>query len=759
MEYKEYGHWSKDGKEYVITERKTPRHWYNYMFNDSYVGFVSQVGFGDGFCQDTYTNRIKMITDRCLYIVDRKNGEWHTANGLPIYAKYDRYECHHGLGYTTYVYEKDGLEGHFTIFVPSDGNREQWIITIRNCRDTDAELGVIAYCATAVDGGYEKQGYNSMEGHLDTKMDALYHKFSSKFGTGSKKLQYTYMMCNQPVAAYDCRHNAFIGTYGHKDAPEALLENGGCTNSDCVVEKLCFALEASCTLAPGESRTVYYQIGHSETKEAIADQRKYLAVGCPEQMLREVIARRNEECNGISIRTPDERLNLAFNSFYKYSAVMGSHWARIRHNGYRDMTNDTECLATFNPTLAWNKLKRILAWQYSTGYAPRTIKDGKIQDNKYIDCAVWLPSAAHTLITELGDCKLLLEEVTFNDGTCATVLEHLRRAIQYLYDFHGENGLIKIWGGDWHDSLNTAGLQGKGVSVWLSIAWYRANKLFIELASMLGELEIVRTHTKMGEKMLANIETYGWDGSYYMQAINDDGVKIGSKESKALNIWLVPNAWAVLAEIAPKEKLMGVMREIDEKLETPFGTLNTTPAWTGEGDNTIGNITMQPTGTLLNESIYMQPMTWKLSADAILKRNDALQASLKKFLPWDHTYGETQGEPYILYNFYAAESSGYRAGIPGQSWRTATAQCFVRVMVRYIYGLIPTLDGLHLDPCLPSDWAECSITKKFRDATYEIDYHNQKTGKMRILVNGTEIEGDVLPLAEKGRRLSVDVYL
>ena len=49
MEYKEYGHWSKDGKEYVITERKTPRHWYNYMFNDSYVGFVSQVGFGDGF--------------------------------------------------------------------------------------------------------------------------------------------------------------------------------------------------------------------------------------------------------------------------------------------------------------------------------------------------------------------------------------------------------------------------------------------------------------------------------------------------------------------------------------------------------------------------------------------------------------------------------------------------------------------------------------------------------------------------------------
>jgi hypothetical protein len=100
------------------------------------------------------------------------------------------------------------------------------------------------------------QNYKLAFEHSDTKMDALYHKFSSKFGTGSKKLQYTYMMCNQPVAAYDCRHNAFIGTYGHKDAPEALLENGGCTNSDCVVEKLCFyavygALRSFCEVVTG----------------------------------------------------------------------------------------------------------------------------------------------------------------------------------------------------------------------------------------------------------------------------------------------------------------------------------------------------------------------------------------------------------------------------------------------------------------------------------------------------------------------------
>jgi cellobiose phosphorylase len=681
-------------------------------------------------------------------VVDKKNRTWHTANGLPIYASYDRYECRHGLGYTTYVYEKDGIEGRLTVFVPVVGNFEQWIVTLTNRRNTEAELGVIAYCATNVDGDYEKQGYNSMEGHFDPEARAICHRFATKFGTGKRDLNYAYMTADAPVAAYDCRHNAFIGTYGHKDAPQALIENLGCTNSDCIVEKLCFAMEHACTLAPGASQTVRYQIGHAFHKEEIADLRRYLSAGVPEALLGDVIAKRAEECGGVTVRTPDERLNLAFNSFYKYSTVMGSHWARVRHNGYRDMTNDTECLATFHPTLAWERLKRVLAWQYSTGYATRTIKDGKIQDNNYVDCAVWLPSAAHTLITELGDPSLLREEIPFNDGSTATVFEHLRRAMQYLYDFHGENGLIKIWGGDWHDGLNWAGLKGKGVSIWLSIAWYRANKLFVELAEMLGESEIASKHTEMGKQMRANVEEHGWDGSYYLEAITDEGVKIGSKESKALKMWLVPNVWAVLAEIAPREKLLGVMEEVDKTLDSPFGTLNATPAWRGDCDDKIGNLTRQPAGTLLNESIYMQPMTWKLMAEAILKRRDAMQTSLKKFLPWDHTYGDTQGEPYILYNYYAGAAAGYRAGIPGQSWRTATAHCFVRFVVRYLYGLVPTLEGLSLDPCLPPEWRECSITKNFRGAVYEITYRQAENGSGtidRILVNGLPHAGRLLP--------------
>ena len=84
MSYKEYGHWSEDGKEYIITERKTPRHWYNYYFNDTYNAFMSQVGFGEGFCQDDMGNRITLVKDRCVYVCDRDKNEWHTAVGFPL---------------------------------------------------------------------------------------------------------------------------------------------------------------------------------------------------------------------------------------------------------------------------------------------------------------------------------------------------------------------------------------------------------------------------------------------------------------------------------------------------------------------------------------------------------------------------------------------------------------------------------------------------------------------------------------------------
>lgn len=759
-EYKEYGYWSEDGSEYVITERKTPRHWYNYLFNDTYNAFASQVGFGEGFCQDDMGNRVELVADRCLYIVDKEKGSWHTANGLPMWLDYQRYECHHGLGYTTYFCEKDGIASEYTMFVPREGDFEQWIVKITNKREQSAKLGVIAYAATNTDGVYTPQGYTSQAGDWDEKSGAICHRVSTNIYTKQNSVTCSYMACDSEISAYDNRKSAFIGIYGDKENPESLETNNGCTNSASCTEKLCFALETACMLSAGESRTVCFQIGHVMKKEDVSEAKQFLMKGMPQKLLKDVITYYKQVGAGVKIQTPDEKLNLAFNSFYQYATDMGSRWARVRHNGYRDMVFDTESLATFHPVLAKERFLRELSYQYAEGNAPRTFKDGKIQLNNYMDCAVWLPMLAHTLINELGDVELLKIEVKFNDGTSATVFEHLRRAMQHIYDSQGHHGLIKIWGGDWNDGMNWAGLDGKGVSVWLSIAWCRANSLFIELAELLGETELAKTHKEMGEVMRQRIEEYGFDKDHYITAINDDGKKIGAWESDACKMWLNPQTWAVMAEIAPKEKLLSVMEVVDDYLECPYGTKINRPAYT-ECDTKMGNFTRQPAGTLLNESVYLQPMGWKIMADAILGRREQMQRTIEKLLPWNHKYGVTYGEPYILYNFYHTDEAGYRAGTPGQSWRTATAQCFTKAMIRYVYGLVPTMEGLRLEPCLPPDWETCGITKDFRGCRYEICYHQLQNSEgiiERICVNGKEITGNLLPY-ETGMEYQVELFI
>ncbi len=760
MEYKAYGHWAEDGSEYIITERKTPRHWYNYFFNDTYNAFASQVAFGEGFCQDNMGNRVKLIADRCLYIADKEKGIWHTANGLPIRVAFDRYECHHGLGYTTYICEKDGISSEYTIFVPEKGDFEQWIVRITNKREKTARLGVIAYAATDSDGVYTPQGYNSQAGDFDREYQALCHRVSTKLGKGKRVLTCSYMMCDSKISGYDSRKSAFIGTYGSKENPEALEICNGCTDSQSCVEKMMFALEAPCVLAPQESETVCFQIGHVLEKEALLTAREALSPGAPQKLLEDVVKKHQKAIEGVKIKTPDEQLNFAFNGFYQYATNMGSRWARVRHNGYRDLTIDTEALASFNPALAKERFLRVLSYQYSTGYAPRTFIDGKIQDKNFMDCAVWLPMAAHTLVMELGDVSLLREQVQFNDGTTASVFEHLRLAMQFLYDSQGMHGLIKIWGGDWNDSMNWAGLKGHGVSVWLSIAWYRANNLFIELANLLGETELAQKHEAMSRIMGQRIEEYGFDKDHYLTAINDEGKKIGAWESSACKMWLNPQTWAVMAGIAPKEKLLSIMAAVDDYLECSYGTMLNRPAYT-ECDPTVGNLTRQPAGTLLNASVYLQPLAWKIAADAILGRRQQMQMSMEKLLPWNHKHSVTVGEPYILYNFYHTSEAGYRAGTPGQSWRTATAQCLIRTMVRFVYGLVPTIEGLRLEPVLPPDWDVCEITKEFRGCRYHICYHQSKDSRGvvdRIMVNDQTIGGNLLPY-ENGGNYTVNVYI
>ena len=182
---KQYGHFEQDGREFVVTERKTPRHWYNYFYNDTYNAFLSQAGVGEGLAQDVLANRIILITNRMMYLTDKKNGKWCSANGLPFSAPISDFRCRHGLGYTTIESVWEGIRMSYTVFVPLQGNRERWILTVENTRSEEAELSAIAFASTVTDGVYRAQGYNTDVGGFDAPSQAAMTRIFTNYGKGA----------------------------------------------------------------------------------------------------------------------------------------------------------------------------------------------------------------------------------------------------------------------------------------------------------------------------------------------------------------------------------------------------------------------------------------------------------------------------------------------------------------------------------------------------------------------------------------------
>ena len=299
---KTYGAFDKNGFEFVITERKTPRHWYNYFYNNTYNAFTSQVGFGDGLMQDRLANRIMLVSNRAMYLTDKDSGKWFSANGVPFTQKLDYFRCRHGLGYTTTESKTEGIEMEYTVFVPNEGDREIWMLTAKNTRDTAANLTGIGYASTDSDGVYKPQGYNLDIGRFEENAQAamcrIYSEYKSQGNTVDK---YGYLITDGEVVSFDTRRNAFIGVYGSQYDPEALNDHNGCTGSDCCGEKLCYALEAKLTLQPGEQKTIRFEIGVADTIEKVADMRAHLAAGVPEAELEAVKADRLSQIAGASI--------------------------------------------------------------------------------------------------------------------------------------------------------------------------------------------------------------------------------------------------------------------------------------------------------------------------------------------------------------------------------------------------------------------------------------------------------------------------
>ncbi len=781
----QWGHFSEDGKEYVITRPDTPRPWINYLTNGRYCALCSHTGGGYSFIGDPGYNRItrehpgdEIFEDRpgrYLYVHEVETGKIWSLTWQPIEAPYQAYEARVGQGYTTIDTKTHDLASSVTYFVPRDDDIELWMVGLTNHSKHKRTFRLYTYVEFTL-GDFKTDITDRSFVNLFNKTWFDHHILyatKTRWTTSTGAIQpwdkTAFITLNIPVDGYEASRETFLGEYHYLDKPavvqQGLVPHHAIDSADAV-GVLC----AEISLGAGDSLDFDVMMGALPTERDIKNiRKKYSSHTAVEQALAGVHDYWGDYNSHLTVHTPSTDFNTSVNIWNRYQCWVTSQWSEMDSYyiagsgmyGFRDECQHILGIMPHEPEVAKTKLYDLLSHQFQAGMTVHNwdtyTKKGRVTHHS--DDPQWLATAVIAFIKETGDLSYLSEEVPFYDTGEGDILQHLLRAIDYTLVHSSKRGIPLRMTADWNDALGGSS-EGRGESMMV------ANQLcwnIIELLPILearGEKELVLKYREHYHRLADVLNKECWDGRWYIRATTDDNQEIGSHHNKEGMISLNGQTWPILSGIAdydPTNKRgtghthfkrgKEAMDAVWKRLMTPYGPALFLPPYT-EKNLDLGIIAQFTPGTKENGTIFLHPVSWAVIAECILGRGD------KAFEIWRRSSFITRSrdkkyksEPYV-YPEYMYGPAHPKFGQGSYTWITGSAAWFYKASTDWILGVRPTLAGLLVDPCVPEEWRKWTMTRDFRDTRYEFSFsnpHGLHKGVKKLVIDGKEIEGNVVP--------------
>lgn len=806
MRLEDYGHFSEDGKEFVITRPDTPAPWVNYISNGRYTGLVTNAGGGYSYFIDPRDSRITRWRYNCLpwdrpgrYVyVREQDGDYWSLSWQPTPKEPDFYECRHGMGYTTIKTEHRKLQSEITYFVPLDDDLEIWLVSISNETYEERRLSIFPYVELCLGHALidlinqpNDQHFNIVTfDHEDQTLYATKNYWVTKRGVSVEQPnqgwdKYVFFKTSLPVTGWDGSKDAFIGRWRSESNPEGV-ETGKLSNTDITAGDACAALHSDITLGPGAKIEFVVLLGvtgvenyKKKAQEIIANYIEPAAARCELDRVREWW---DEYLSPVKVETPDSEMNLMLNVWGKRQS-----WVTFNMNrnagyyhggllfgvGIRDQSQDLMGPILSQPDVVAERIAEVISHQFQDGSTLHNYfkLTGQGEKTGHSDTPLWLPFAVTTYLKETGDFGFLDRVVEFQDGgEPASVLDHIIRAVDYTLSTLTPNHLPKFGPGDWNDTLDYVGRKGIGESVWVAEFQCFILKEVVELLEALkgagcrvsGAGSLTPHYLEEYAKIAQALNERCWDGEWYIRGTRDDGGVIGSSKNEEGRIFLNAQSWAVISGIAPPDRANQCMESAYRMLGTPRGPKMLHPAYT-KVDPGIGLATRCVPGKKENGAIFNHPASWGILAECMLGNGDRAYEWYRKCLPMVQSADPDiyKMEPYV-YSEYVTSPDHPTFGQASHSWLTGSGVWMTRDGIDWILGVRPTYDGLLIDPCIPSAWDGYKITRRFRGATYEIEVqnpHHVRHGVASIEIDGQMNKGNVLPILPAGATAHVMVCM
>ncbi len=769
-----YGHFSDDNITYIVTDPATPRAFDNFLWNDAIFSNVQQTGVGTcdaqigdkeaiqilsgvGRTVDIETYGRDHLMSRLIYVRDNDSGEFWCVGWEPVCAEYEFYECRHGLGWTEIESQTNGVRSSLLLFIPP-GNEavEYWRLKVENRSGRPRSLSLFVYNQYALKYMWGFSGYGDMIYRGAWFNEAANAMIVQKHPYIRPHDYLTaFLTADRPADGFDGSRDRFVGTYHTLQAPQAVVA-GACTNTPGSSESTIGVLQFDLDLPADSSETIRLLNGLADSEESVSTIRERCFAAF-DQGFADLQAEKHALVARNAVETPDPHFNRLANAWFKQQTLFGSTWCRWGWMGYRDIVQHGHGVSTFKPERTREILLAACAHLNSNGVAVRGWNP--LDTKPYSDSPLWVVFALSDYLKETGDFALLDEDVAWLDGGSATVREHLDALINNLWNDRGAHDLCLIRFGDWNDSLTNIGKDGRGESVWLSMAFTRACDLLAEVWQYQQDAERAERDSQRADAMRRAIRENAWDGSWFLRCFDDDGNPVGSNSNTEGKIFVNAQSWSIMSDVASDEQVASLLAACDEHLATEIGYRLVAPPYKTRDDR-IGRISYLEPGICENGTIYSHGNIFMIYA--LLLRGDADRAYelFKRIVPG---YLATADSPkkkspaYILANGYYGPDHRNRPLQMEFSWITGSVSWYVNAIQDLLIGVRREFDGLTIDPQLPTGWNEVRVQRTFRGKEFNVSIH--RTGQRSLSLNGKSVSGNFLPLADCSETNQVEVTI
>jgi cellobiose phosphorylase len=806
------GNFSPDGREFVLTRPLLPRPWMNVLSNGNWCYVASHLGGGYSFLGNPTVGRItrwhvdgvpRDTVGKFVYVRDDETGAWWCANGYPPTRNLDEWRCHIGLGYNRIASQHDGIACEIAYFCPMPDAETAgggdvgdpcllWTVKLTNTSGRKRTISATNYVELAPGNWFEDTSWREFyllfnrqqyDGGVIYTRSTQWVKFIGGWQAANAEANNipfdyaVFLASSADVSGYEGDRYEFVGSYRDLANPQAM-DTGRLRNAVADGRDACEALQHRFEIGSGRSAEYVLILGaiDREADDAGALIEKYGTVEKARTAFANNQAYWRKVVSTPLIETDDDDLNHLVNYWLKYQGGNLSWWNRntgycysgIYNFGVRDACQDAVSRLPQDPQWVRQHIaRRIMIWQFEDGdYAhggnflsmegTRTFHSDDPINPAFILAAY---------VRETGDYSILKEETPWVDArTCisgaskrpdATVYEHVVAGLDFFFSQFSERGLPLILKADWNDALDQMGNARRGESAMLACwAVYCIERFYTCMEHMNDEAKLADYRKRVAELKNA-VNEIAWDGDWYWRATHDSGWVLGSKESEYGGIWSNVNSFAIVSGVADEHRTKRVLASFDEHLDHDLGSYTFYPPF-GRPDPRCGIISRFQPGTKENGSLFGHSSRWRIWAECCAGRGDKAYDILHRMLPTTRHEADPdlyRIEPYVACQFIYAPESG-RAGEGSHSWATGTA-CWTLLNVwEHILGVRPEVDGLRIDPCLPSHWTKAKMTRNYRGATYEIEITKPKgicKGAVTLTLDGETLADNLIPPQNDGK--------